>query len=159
MSRIRHKSTASPAPPQPMGPHALPLGRHAAGDGYVSAPHELNDLVGPFYDLEGAASVLQISLPDLRSLMTLNRILTCRTREGIFIFPTFQFVDGSLLPALDRILEALVDGTPDPWTHALWLTGHNPHLGGMTAVEWLRSGHDVESAVISAKNDASRWFH
>ncbi|UUZ60578.1 hypothetical protein [Nocardioides sp. B-3] len=69
--------------------------------------NRLADLVGPFYDTEGASTLLGISEQAVAELRDSGDLLGMQTSDDDWVYPTFQFtghqVNPALLPAL-RVL-------------------------------------------------------
>lgn len=128
----------------------------------IPREHKENRLaqkVGPFYDGEGVGTWLGVTRQSIKKRRDARTILACRTSEGRFIYPVWQFQDdGQLLPGLPEVLKVLATGIDDAWTWALWLQTPVPgELDGKTVTDWLRGGGDVESILRLARNDAAAW--
>ena len=120
--------------------------------------HSFNRVIGPFYDIEGVAKLLPVDLSTVRSMATERKLIMCLTRDSYAVFPTRQFDKyGRVIPGLRGLLQALEAGTGNEWTHALWIFSPNADLDGISAVEWISSGGDIEVACQLARKDAARW--
>ena len=125
----------------------------------LPASHPFDEVIGPFYDVNGAANRLHVSPETMQARAGSNELLACPTAEGDLVFPTFQFnSDGTALPGLGGVLTALAAGTEDRWHVAMWLNTPNELLKGKTPRELLDRG---ESAVVQkvAEQTAERWCH
>ena len=71
------------------------------------------------------------------------------------VYPTFQFVDGAVLPGLPEVLELTV-GKVDDWTLASWLVARQPSLG-QSVTEHLRGTGIVPEVLSVARHSAERW--
>ncbi|MFD1846447.1 hypothetical protein [Arthrobacter flavus] len=121
--------------------------------------NRLAQKVGPFYDAEGVLNWLGVSRQAIHKRRGARTILGCRTADGRFIYPVWQFQnDGRLLARLPEVLKVLAAGIDDPWTWALWLqSAVDEELDGKTVTQWLRDGGDVEPVLRLARNDAAAW--
>jgi hypothetical protein len=122
-------------------------------------PSNMGTLTGPFYDAAGVLAWLGVTRGELDKRRVDGTILVCSTAEGQDIFPAWQFqADGTLLPGLREVLEALAGGTSDGWTWALWLRSRVPgQLDGISAVQWLTERRGSWPLLQLAQQDASRW--
>ncbi|WP_323958859.1 hypothetical protein GC088_09885 [Arthrobacter sp. JZ12] len=119
----------------------------------------LVEKVGPFYDLDGLATWLNLTHHQIQARREKQMILACSTADGEFIYPAWQFRgDGEILPGLSSVLRVLATGINDGWTWALWLQTAIPEeLGGKTVTDWLRNEGDVEPVLQLAAIDAAAW--
>lgn len=115
--------------------------------------------VGPFYDGAGVQSWLGITRQALLKRRSTRNILGCRTADGHWIYPVWQFQeDGKLIPGLPDVLRALSAGMDDGWTWALWLVGTvSDQLDGKTVIQWLTDGGDLQPVLRLAATDAAAW--
>lgn len=123
------------------------------------AGNAMAEKVGPFYDGAGVQSWLGITRQALQKRRSTRNILGCRTADGHWIYPVWQFQDdGKLIPGLSDVLRALATGMDDGWTWALWLVGTIPdQLDGKTVIQWLADGGDPEPVLRLAATDAAAW--
>ena len=49
------------------------------------------------------------------------RLLMLHTDDDVYLFPTFQLLDGKAVAGLQEVLLVLQVGVSDPWTWAQWL--------------------------------------
>ncbi|HEX4964309.1 MAG TPA: hypothetical protein VF173_26040 [Thermoanaerobaculia bacterium] len=118
-----------------------------------------DDLLGPFYGTGQVAKILggvsRQAIADRRERRTL---LGLKTSDGVMIYPTFQFDDrNQVLPGLAEILQTFRHSAVDDWTLASWLAAPSKSLQGNSVVQWLRTGGDLEPALVLAR-DAARRF-
>ncbi len=117
--------------------------------------------VGPeFHDLLSLRAALApagAEMPDAaeaEALVHSGRLLTVRAFDGTAMFPTWQVVDGQVLPGLAEVLDAMA-GQP-AWSVGLWLTTHHDELG-CTPRAVLERGGDHARVVELARETARRW--
>ncbi|MBG6185307.1 hypothetical protein IWX65_003286 [Arthrobacter sp. CAN_A214] len=115
--------------------------------------------VGPFYEPSGLMAWLDITKQGLGRRRESDTIIGCKTQEGYFVYPVWQFQDdGTLIPGLREVLKVLATGIKDGWTWALWLTSEVPgQLDGKSAVQWLTEGRDPQAVLNIARGDATAW--
>ncbi len=118
--------------------------------------------VGPlFYDTPGVCVVLAgpagepISKQAVEQRRKRATVLALKTSDGHWIYPTWQFVDGAVLPALVEVMSTL-RGNP-PWSVATWLTTPLVELDDASVADWLLAGKDLQVAQALAKAVARRW--
>jgi hypothetical protein len=146
---------AAPAPRE--------LARRMLAVAPAPAPYnKMAEQVGPeFYDTAGASVVLarEGSDPVSRQAVGHRRrrrtLLALQTSDRRWIYPTWQFVGGDVMPGLPAIMA--VFGDQPAWSVATWLTTPRRDLEGATAVEWLRHGRDLGHLLRVARRTAARW--
>ena len=116
-----------------------------------------DELVGPFFALATAAERLGIDEGSVLELAEKRALLVLRTRRATPVVPQFQIVDGTVLPGLERVLDAFRDALVDGWTLSAWLMKERDVLSGSSVAGWLRTDGDVEMAVRVAELAASRF--
>ena len=133
----------------------------AAADGH-GAGAELDDLVGPFYDIAGVTGYLALRAGELAELIAVNEIIWAPLANGTPIFPAWQFdLDVRVRSGLLRVWQTLRRGA-DPWTASLWMRAPAADLGGLTAVGYLAadaSDTRLEYVTMLADLDSERWLH
>lgn len=122
---------------------ALP---RSSGDGWW------DELLGPFHTWKGAVARLDgvTTRPGLDRRRDRHRVLGCRAGNGSWVYPTFQFLGGTVLAELHRVLAVLVPPT-DGWTAGLWLRTPNAALLGLQPAAWLAAGRDARRVVVAAQ--------
>lgn len=126
----------------------------------IPTGHPVADLVGPCYDTPGLTAWLGISKQALDKRNRTGAVLACRTSDGHWVYPAFQFdADGRPLPHLREVIAVLTgEGGADRWRVASWLAAPSPDLPGkVPAAEWLRGGDDPTPVLLAARADAARW--
>ncbi|MDJ0321952.1 hypothetical protein [Pseudarthrobacter sp. PS3-L1] len=130
----------------------------AARRNRADEPHDFDALLGPFYDTESVAELLEIPAGVVRSKATLRELLMLRTEDGFTVFPAFQFIpDGGAVPGLKTVLQAFEDVPFNEWTRAIWLVAKNPDLASKTPISWLAEGNPVQAVVVCIRRDILRW--
>ncbi len=125
----------------------------------LPASHPFDEVVGPFYEMDGAANRMHVSAETVQARVRSNELLACPTAEGDLVFPTFQFTsDGTALPWLGRVLSALAAGTEDRWHVAMWLNTPNEQLNDETPRDLLNDGKSAAVLKV-AEQTAERWCH
>lgn len=125
----------------------------------LPAPSPWNQAVGPFHSSTQITSILggvsRQAVADRRARRTL---LALRTREGQWVYPTFQFDgDGQVVRGLAEVLRILAPSGVDDWTLAGWLVSPSRSLGGASPRTWLVEGRRLEPLLALAR-DAARRF-
>ncbi|MEO6944775.1 MAG: hypothetical protein ABI053_08695 [Lacisediminihabitans sp.] len=107
----------------------------------IPTGNDLDERVGPFYDAAGLASWKQVSRQAIHRQMQKRRILGLRTSDREIIYPAWQFnTQGTALPLMKDVLDALDPEGRDPWGDALWLRTPSKRWGGRSPAELLRAG-------------------
>ncbi len=126
----------------------------------VPKPSAWDEAIGPFYTTSSVGAILGgISRQAVADRRRRHTIFALQTSEGDWVYPTFQFrPDGSVISALGSIQQHLADDLVDGWTLAGWLTANHARLGGVSVVEWARSGGDegVVDSLVSDFDQRSR---
>ena len=74
-------------------------------------------------------------------------IAVSKGRRG-YLYPAWQFTGGSVLPGLERVLDAL--SAHDEWTRIIFFVNGNVRLSGRTPLEALKGG-DFDSVIAAAE--------
>lgn len=112
---------------------------------------------GPFYDLVGAAELLDISPTDAEKQGEAHELLMVSTADGGLLFPVWQFTGRRQNSRVAKALAVFRDLQASSWLVVQWATAPNPQLGGATPVEWLRSNQPLEPVLEDARTYAARW--
>lgn len=117
--------------------------------------------IGPVYRTDQVRVLLGgVSRQALHDRVKRSTLLALKTRDGVTVYPAWQFTDGQVLPGLAEVLKVfaadehgeIVDG----WTLASWLrTGLNELDGGSVADRLLAG--DAAAARQAAAHAAARW--
>ena len=123
----------------------------------VPTPSSWDERIGPFYGPGQAAKVLGgVSRQALAERRARRTVLALRTADGAFVYPTFQFAGGGVVPGLAGVVQAFAADEDDDWTLAAWLVAPRRALGGRSVVGWLRDGEDPAVAAALAAEAAER---
>lgn len=121
-----------------------------------AAPNALDTEIGPFYDTPGVETLLGgVSKQAVEARRKKHTILSVKTSDGRWAYPTFQFTGSDVDPALVPAIRAF-RGAP-AWSAALWFVTPNPDLDEVTPLEWARSGRPAEALSASARRTAREW--
>ncbi|MCP3958725.1 MAG: hypothetical protein GY719_12800 [bacterium] len=125
----------------------------------LPSPSPWDELLGSFYGPGQVARVLgnvsRQAIADRRRRCTL---LGLKTADGHWVYPVFQFDDDHrVLAGLPALLRILTASGIDDWSLAGWLTSPLRSLEGLTAIDWLRDGHDPETLAQVTRDAASRF--
>jgi hypothetical protein len=83
--------------------------------------------IGPFHDTAGVAALLGGVLQQaVEARRTEHTVLTVKTADGRWAYPTFQFTGSDVDPALVPAIQALQDAPA--WSAALWFLTPSPDL-------------------------------
>jgi len=125
----------------------------------LPASHPFDELIGPFYDIDGVSRRLRVSHNEVLRYVEDGRLLGCPTDEGTLVFPISQFnPDGSSAAGLERVLKTMATGTADPWQIALWMNTPCEQLNDQTPAQTLQHG-DARIVEELAAQAAARWRH
>lgn len=116
----------------------------------------LGDQIGPFYDTAGVMKILGgVSKQAVEARRRKGTILALRTSDRKFVYPLFQFAEGTVNRALLPAIHAL--RTSPAWSAALWFVTDNDDLDGMRPLEWVTTGLPAKTVEISAQRTAAEW--
>ena len=140
---------------------ARSTGRNGGSPSSAAMGNPMAEQVGPeFHDLTGLGAALApegeevLGAQQAQALVDSSGVLTVRAFDGTPMFPTWQVVDGQVLPGLPEVLRAMA-GQP-AWSVGLWLTTVSDELG-RTPRAALEQGDDVDGVVSLAAETARRW--
>ncbi|CAN5471837.1 hypothetical protein BH23ACT7_BH23ACT7_10160 [soil metagenome] len=136
-------------------------GVEALVDYMVSAlptPDVWNDRIGPFYTTGQLTRMLgvpgeQITGVAVRDRRDRGTLLGCRTADGKWVYPTFQFRGRRVRDDVIGLLRQLPTDRFDGWTVAAWITGPRRDLDGASPLRWLDT-HGLDDRLRQA---ASRF--
>jgi hypothetical protein len=98
-----------------------------------------DELIGPFLRSDGVQARLGISRQAVAAKAARRRLLRVFTSDGVALFPTWQFHDGSVVPGLAEMISLFPERVVDGWTLAGWLRTEDPDLGAVP-IEALGQG-------------------
>lgn len=113
-------------------------------------------VVGPCYTVAGMARTLGWTESEVVEAGNHLRLLMLRTSDGVFLFPAFQVVDGSVVKGLPAVLRILEIGSDAPWMWAQWLNVEWPDGDPPRKIQYLYDGR-VEEAIRDARQVAWAW--
>lgn len=113
------------------------------------------DLVGPFYDTNGVATLLGVSVDALSAAREDGLLLGVQTSDGAWVYPTFQFTGDRVDPALIPVFHIFRDSPR--WSAAVWLRTPDEDLDELSPVEWLRAGNPPDAVTRIAGHAAHHW--
>lgn len=129
---------------------ALPKNRHTSAE-----------ILGPFYDTAGLMSWLGISRQAVHQRVRDRKLIAVPTtdRPRRTLYPSWQFRhDGSVVPGVAHVLQALAPAGWSEITIAAWFMGPGEDLDGLSASQWLLTGRSVQDVVASAQRDVAAWL-
>jgi hypothetical protein len=93
---------------------------------------------GEVLDADEVAVKLGLTVADIDAQREEGLLVALPLTTGCWVFPSWQFVDGGLIPGLEDVLRSLP--APGPWSRILFLQGSDPYLDGQTPLELIRKG-------------------
>lgn len=127
----------------------------------VPALSEWDDRVGPFYTSRKVGVLLGgISRQAVAERRHRGSILAMRTADGVWVYPTWQFLDsGEIRPGLREIVAPFTRLDVDGWEIAGWLESTFKEIGGATPRQVFDHGGDLAKLSDMATRAASRLSH
>lgn len=114
----------------------------------VQVKHELLYGDGQPLTSEEVASLLHITRQAVDKRRSKGQLLGVSLGRRGYLYPTWQFQAGQVLPGLERVLASLKDY--DPWTQLMFLRTGDVRLDGATPLERLQAG-DIDAVVWAAE--------
>ena len=114
-----------------------------------------SDVIGPVHTDAQVEKLLGVGSRDVVVRVERRTLLGLHTEDGKVVYPTFQFVDGDVIPGLSEVLELTV-GFVDDWTLASWLQAKQPNLGRSVIDYLCECGADDEVLSV-ARHATERW--
>lgn len=117
--------------------------------------------IGPVYRTDQVRVLLgNVSRQALADRAKRHTLFALQTRDGVTVYPAWQFVEGQVLPGLADVLKPFAADehgeVVDGWTLASWLRTGVDQLDGGSVIERLRDG-DIHTAARVAAHTAARW--
>lgn len=117
--------------------------------------------IGPVYRTDQVRMLFgNVSRQALNDRVKRSTLLALTTRDGINVYPAWQFTDGHVLPGLAEVLKVFADDEHgeivDSWTLASWLRTGLDEFDGGSVVDRLLAG-DVAAARQATARAAARW--
>ena len=120
------------------------------------APNPWAEIVGPCYTVSSVARALGWSEEEVMEGGRTLRLLMLHTDDGVYLFPSFQLLDGKVVEGLREVLVVLQTGADDPWTWAQWLNAAFPEEDPPRNITLLYEGR-LGEALRDARHDAWSW--
>ncbi|MGE3841402.1 MAG: hypothetical protein AB7I50_07430 [Vicinamibacterales bacterium] len=113
----------------------------------VAARHALLERAGGTLSTEEVAAALNLSRQAVDKRRRAGRLLALSFGRRGYRYPAFQFVDGDVLPGLERVLPEL--GDQDVWSRLAFFVNRRSDLGDKAPASLLKR-HVVEPVVQAA---------
>src|SRR4030095_8069493 len=116
--------------------------------------------LGPYYSTSGIARVLGgVSRQAVEERRRRRTVLALRTADNVWVYPAFQLDEhNQVIRGLAEVLAGFRPLTSDDeWMVASFLAAPPPGLGGLSIVDHLRDGGDLDPVVALARERAARW--
>jgi hypothetical protein len=123
----------------------------------VPAPSPVNDKIGPFYRTDQVVSLLGITRQAVNERLRKRTILGMQTRDGVWVYPVFQFENRGILGKLPEVLRSF-DPRADRWAVAAWLVSKDVRLGGERPLDRVHSGVELDRVKFLARDASRRWL-
>lgn len=120
-------------------------------------PSDAAQAVGPVFTAAGLAEWKDVSKEALRKAQKAGRLLGFKSRDGVLLYPQFQFNEyGDYLPHLKDVLAIIDPHRVDDGSSAVWLNRPYPSLDGRTAAQALHDG-DTDKVLHLARQIGWVW--
>jgi hypothetical protein len=107
-------------------------------------------------DTSAMAGLLGLSKQAVAKQLAKHRLIGLRTREGGWLLPAWQVIDGRPSRTLIEAYWSQVEhGRLSPWTVASWCVTPHPELDGLSPVEWAARRGDPDALLLTAARDAA----
>src|SRR5262245_31297673 len=115
--------------------------------------------LGPYYSTSGIARVLGgVSRQAVEERRRRRTVLALRTADNVWVYPAFQLDEhNQVVRGLAEVLAPFHPQTDSDWMVASFLAAPQPGLGGLSIVDHLRDGGDLDPVVALARERAARW--
>ncbi|WP_156044043.1 hypothetical protein [Cellulomonas sp. HZM] len=125
----------------------------------VPRAHLYDQLVGPFFDLEGVRRLLGgTSRQAVHDRVKRGTLLQVRTSDDVLLYPAFQFDGTDVSPRIRQVLIHLRDAGVDGWTIATWFSVPAADLDGDSPrTRLVDAGAPIEPVEQLAIAAARRW--
>jgi hypothetical protein len=126
----------------------------------LPSPDVWSERIGPFYTTGQLTRLLAapgeaITGVAVRDRRDRGRLLGCRTADGKWVYPTFQFRGRRVRDDVIALLGELPTDHFDGWTIAAWITGPRRDLDGASPLEWLDT-HPLDDRLRQAASRLRR---
>lgn len=124
----------------------------------LPSPSPWNEVIGPFHRTSTVARLLGVTRQAVDERRARGTLLGCRTNDGHWVFPSFQFAARGLRPEVGDLLARFGTRHIDGWTLAAWFTSPQRSLGGNSALAHLeRVGMVDDTLTALAADQRARW--
>lgn len=109
-------------------------------------PHELAELIGPFWSEERTSQALGVQPAALSAMAEQGSLLALTSSDGDVFYPVSQFIDaGTKVRARQELLPVLQElASFDPWSVAVLLHTPSPEFEDAAPLDAARSGADLQ---------------
>jgi len=122
-----------------------------------TAEQTWRDRLGALLDEADVAPLLNVDRDGVIELSARGELIALTRRDGIALYPAFQFQDGLTMPTLARAHRTLVEsGCISPWSAASWARTSHPELELLSPAQWAGRHRDDETLLLVAERDAAR---
>lgn len=88
-----------------------------------------DEVVGPFTLAQGVQARCGLTPDAVEAMASQRRLLRVTTRDGLDLYPLWQFDGARLVRGLSDVLALVPETSVDGWTLAAWLRTPEPELG------------------------------
>lgn len=113
--------------------------------------------LGPLWESARVSQLLTVSRQRINELTRAHRLIVLRNSSGRLLYPAFQFVDGRPARALIEAFYSVSAGAASEWTAASWCVAPDVALDGLSPLEWVKGGRDVDRLLEVAGRDSARF--
>lgn len=129
----------------------MPKKSRATDPASDSAP--LSSAIGEFWSTRQLLAHTGVPREHIEELISTNQVLHCRTADDQLLFPAFQFSGKRVRPALQPLLQKLLQKN-DGWAVTLQLMTPLDEFGGRTALDVTERGTAAEREQLLTSLDA-----
>lgn len=121
-----------------------------------------NDVVGPVLLTRQVAERMGWSPEQVDEAQKDRALLGCRTRDGVWVYPAFQFQDvasGELVHGVVDVMRVMSSAEVDSWAIASWFVTPLRTLGEQRPIDVLRAdgSEGAETVRRAAMEQARAW--
>lgn len=114
------------------------------------------EIVGPCYTATSLARTLGWTEAEVMEAGNDLRLLMLHTDDSVYLFPSFQLLNGKVVDGLQEVLRVLQTGVNSPWTWAQWLNVALTEQDPPRNITLLYEGR-LGEALREARHDAWAW--
>lgn len=123
----------------------------------VPVPSPINERIGPFYRSDQVVRLLGITRQAVHDRTHKGGLVAAQTAESTWVYPTFQFEGRHLVVGLKAVLKEFDLSETDRWAVAAWWVSPDAALRGLSPLEWIRAGRDLDRVLSLARDAGRRW--